>query len=85
MSIAKRVSDDDESWRQAAACKGRDTEMFYPAVGYPGPAAAKAVCHGCAIRSQCLEYALANGERFGVWGGLSPQERRRLRRSRATG
>jgi WhiB family redox-sensing transcriptional regulator len=41
------------------------------------------VCRGCEVRQQCLDYALANGEKFGIWGGLSERERRRLRRQRA--
>jgi len=41
------------------------------------------VCRGCVVREDCLEYALANGEKFGIWGGLSERERRRLRRQRA--
>ena len=44
---------------------------------------AKEVCKGCVVRGDCLEYALANGEKFGIWGGLSERERRRLRRQRA--
>ena len=41
------------------------------------------MCRGCVVREDCLEYALANGEKFGIWGGLSERERRRLRRQRA--
>jgi WhiB family redox-sensing transcriptional regulator len=41
------------------------------------------VCRGCVVRNECLEYALVNGEKFGIWGGLSERERRRLRRARA--
>ena len=44
---------------------------------------AKEVCRGCVVREDCLEYALANGEKFGIWGGMSERERRRLRRARA--
>ena len=41
---------------------------------------AKKICTGCEVKAECLEYALANDERFGIWGGLSERERRRLRR-----
>jgi WhiB family redox-sensing transcriptional regulator len=41
------------------------------------------VCRGCVVREECLEYALSNGEKFGIWGGMSERERRRLRRARA--
>jgi WhiB family redox-sensing transcriptional regulator len=44
---------------------------------------AKEVCRGCVVREDCLEYALANGEKFGIWGGMSERERRRIRRQRA--
>jgi len=44
---------------------------------------AKEVCRGCVAREDCLEYALDNGEKFGIWGGMSERERRRLRRARA--
>ena len=44
---------------------------------------AKEVCRGCVVREECLEYALANGEKFGIWGGMSERERRRIRRQRA--
>src|SRR5204863_4410470 len=44
---------------------------------------AKEVCRGCVVREDCLEYALANGEKFGIWGGMSERERRRIRRARA--
>ena len=44
---------------------------------------AKEVCRGCIVREDCLEYALLNGEKFGIWGGMSERERRRIRRQRA--
>jgi WhiB family transcriptional regulator, redox-sensing transcriptional regulator len=44
---------------------------------------AKRVCLSCEVRSECLEYALAHDERFGIWGGLSERERRRLKRRSA--
>ena len=44
---------------------------------------AKAFCAGCVVREDCLEYALRNGEKFGIWGGMSERERRRIRRQRA--
>ncbi len=41
------------------------------------------MCRGCVVREECLEFALANGEKFGIWGGMSERERRRVRRQRA--
>lgn len=71
-------------WRNKAACRDEDTELFFP-TGKTGPAIlqteeAKAVCRRCEVREQCLDWALENGADFGVWGGLSEDERRALRR-----
>lgn len=69
-------------WRDAAACRDADTAIFFRERG-ENATAAKAVCAGCPVREACLEYALVAFERFGVWGGLSEVERRRLRAKRA--
>jgi WhiB family redox-sensing transcriptional regulator len=66
-----------------ANCLGCDPDLFFPARG-ESCADAKAVCRGCRVRVECLEYALALGEKHGIWGGLSERERRRLRRRRAS-
>jgi WhiB family redox-sensing transcriptional regulator len=73
-------------WRQRAACLDEDPELFFP-VGSTGPALeqlerAKQVCHGCDVIDDCLEWALETNQDAGVWGGLSEDERRSLRRSR---
>jgi WhiB family redox-sensing transcriptional regulator len=73
------VSDD---WRDSALCAQTDPDAFYPAKG-GSTRAAKQICTRCDVREQCLEYALANGEDQGVWGGLSAVERRRLKRDAA--
>jgi WhiB family transcriptional regulator, redox-sensing transcriptional regulator len=75
------------SWRQSAACLGGDPELFFP-VGTSGPAvlqveAAKAVCRGCPVAAPCLTWALDAGVEHGVWGGLTEEERRALRRRRS--
>ena len=76
-------SDSDESsWQLQANCLGVDPDLFFPERG-ASTKEAKAVCRGCTVREDCLEYALANGEKFGIWGGLSERERRRIRRQRA--
>jgi WhiB family redox-sensing transcriptional regulator len=70
------------TWMSRAACTGLATreDLFFPARGEAtGPA--KAICRGCSVRADCLDFAMINGEKFGVWGGLSGRERRRLRRS----
>lgn len=72
----------DNSWMDDACCRGIDPDLFYPERG-ESTAEAKAVCQGCPVRGQCLEYALTSPvEKHGVWGGLSEYERRRLRRQR---
>ena len=68
-------------WRQHAACRGLDPEIFYPASDEEAEAA-KAVCAQCVVASACLEHALAHREREGVWGGATERERRRIHRQR---
>jgi WhiB family redox-sensing transcriptional regulator len=69
------------AWRQRAACRGVDPDIFYPASDEEAEAA-KAICAQCPVREACLEYALANRERDGVWGGATERERRRIIRQR---
>ncbi len=71
----------DRSWQARANCMGVDPDLFFPERG-ASTREAKEVCRGCVVREDCLEFALANGEKFGIWGGMSERERRRLRRSR---
>ncbi|MBI4101307.1 WhiB family transcriptional regulator [Candidatus Microgenomates bacterium] len=75
---------DDESWKLEGACKDRPAAEFFPANG-EGVAKAKTLCKVCAVRTECLEYALAHGIEHGVWGGTSARERRRLRQQRQLG
>src|SRR5579875_2332466 len=72
----------DRSWQAQANCMGVDPDLFFPERG-ASTREAKEVCRGCVVREDCLEYALANGEKFGIWGGLSERERRKIRRRRA--
>lgn len=71
----------NQTWRQHAACKGVDPEIFYP-ISDEEAEVAKSVCRGCSVRQLCLEYALGSRERDGVWGGATERERRRLLRQR---
>ncbi|WP_436694781.1 MULTISPECIES: WhiB family transcriptional regulator [unclassified Geodermatophilus] len=73
----------DDAWRLDALCAETDPEAFFPEKG-GSTREAKRVCSGCEVRAECLESALANDERFGIWGGLSERERRRLRLQRQT-
>jgi WhiB family redox-sensing transcriptional regulator len=72
----------DRTWQRQANCMGVDPDLFFPERG-ASTREAKEVCRGCVVREDCLEYALANGEKFGIWGGLSERERRKIRRRRA--
>jgi WhiB family redox-sensing transcriptional regulator len=74
-------------WRDKAACLTADPELFFP-VGNTGPAVdqiekAKAVCARCSVTEMCLQYALETNQDSGVWGGLSEDERRALKRRAA--
>jgi WhiB family redox-sensing transcriptional regulator len=70
---------EDASWQERALCAQTDPEAFFPEKG-GSTREAKKVCLTCEVRGECLDSALANDERFGIWGGLSERERRRLRR-----
>ncbi|MFE1781282.1 WhiB family transcriptional regulator [Streptomyces sp. NPDC059506] len=75
------------NWRNCSACREEDPELFFP-IGNTGPALlqteeAKAVCRRCPVRETCLQWALEIGEDSGVWGGLSEDERRAVKRRAA--
>jgi WhiB family redox-sensing transcriptional regulator len=74
-------------WRHHAACRDEDPELFFP-IGNTGPALlqideAKRVCQHCSVMEPCLQWALESGQDSGVWGGLSEDERRALKRRSA--
>ena len=74
--------DDEEGalgWQERALCAQTDPEAFFPEKG-GSTREAKRVCMSCEVRAECLEYALAKDERFGIWGGLSERERRRVKK-----
>ena len=66
-------------WQERALCAQTDPEAFFPEKG-GSTREAKRICSGCEVKAECLEYALQHDERFGIWGGLSERERRRLKR-----
>ena len=72
----------DTGWKDLSNCLGVDPDLFFPERG-ASTREAKEVCRGCEVRIDCLEYALQNGEKFGIWGGMSERARRRIRRQRA--
>ena len=81
----RMVDWDGDDWREGAACRDTDPELFFP-VGTTGLAveqieAAKSVCLACDSQQPCLEFALATNQESGVWGGTSEDERRKLRKA----
>lgn len=71
----------DDEWTAHAACRDMNPDIFFPTRG-EDVRPAKRVCAGCPVRQQCLDYALDNQEKYGIWGGTGERERRRLRRER---
>lgn len=76
---AQLFDDGPLAWQRDALCAQTDPEAFFPEKG-GSTREAKAVCESCTVRAECLEYALEHDERFGIWGGLSERERRKIRR-----
>ncbi len=69
------------SWQDYANCRGADADLFFPERG-ASTRKAKAICTACEVKDECLDFAIQNGEKFGIWGGMSERERRRVRRAR---
>lgn len=69
----------EAGWQDQALCAQTDPEAFFPEKG-GSTREAKRVCRSCEVQAECLEYALENDERFGIWGGLSERERRKVKR-----
>lgn len=98
VTFTRRPAIRDQCWRDHAACRGADPELFFPA---PPPAGrgkavrealalaevstreAKAICDRCPVRRQCLQSAMERGERHGIWGGLNEDERKALKEAPA--
>ncbi|MBO0804776.1 MAG: WhiB family transcriptional regulator [Nocardiopsaceae bacterium] len=74
-------------WIEAGACLNADPDLFFPvATGEMGSrqaAQAQRICERCQVRRECLEYAMANSQVHGIWGGTTPEDRIRLRRQRS--
>ncbi|MEP6477808.1 MAG: WhiB family transcriptional regulator [Rhodoglobus sp.] len=80
--VRQAVQDEDDNplaWQSDSLCAQTDPEAFFPEKG-GSTRDAKKICGSCEVRNRCLEYALENDERFGIWGGLSERERRKLRK-----
>ena len=78
--VRQPTGDDNAlAWQSDALCAQTDPEAFFPEKG-GSTRDAKRICTSCEVRAEFLEYALQNDERFGIWGGLSERERRKLKR-----
>ncbi len=87
--MAMAMADWDMGWQYRASCRGEEAEMFFAPNYFERKeekdlreARAKAICAACPVRVECLEYALANREPHGIWGGLNESERKALIRER---
>tara|TARA_Y100000361_G_scaffold152765_1_gene172992 strand:+ start:150 stop:443 length:294 start_codon:yes stop_codon:yes gene_type:complete len=67
-------------WMKKGSCRGLQTDIFYHEQGHLNINTAKAICSGCSIREQCLDYAMRNQELYGIWGGYTTSERSVLRK-----
>lgn len=76
-----RPTTGDTTWMTRGNCLGVSADLFFPERG-ASTREARGVCAGCAVREECLAYALANEIRFGIWGGTSERERRKMRKQR---
>ncbi|MCI5825458.1 MAG: WhiB family transcriptional regulator [Arcanobacterium sp.] len=74
----------DRSWMEDALCAQTDPDIFYPEKG-GSTAPATSVCNNCSVRAECLEYAVSNDIRHGIWGGTSDNDRKRIARERRVG
>ena len=80
-SIIEELIGGMPSWTEEANCKGADADIFFPERG-ASTRKAKSICRACSVQEDCLEFAIENSEKFGIWGGLSERERRRIKRQR---
>lgn len=71
-------------WMARGLCAQTDPEAFFPVKG-GSTGEAKRICNRCEVRQECLDHALANDLRYGIWGGTSDRERQRLKRDRQRG
>ena len=79
--LIEALAIDELSWQDYANCRVADADLFFPERG-ASTRRAKAICAACEVKPQCLAFAIRHGEKFGIWGGMSERERRRVRRER---
>ena len=80
--LLEMINGQDLAWQDLANCCGADPDLFFPERG-ASTRTAKGICRECSVRNECLEFAIVSSEKFGIWGGLSERERRKIRRQRA--
>ncbi len=71
----------DMAWQDFANCRGADPDLFFPERG-ASTRVAKTICRECSVQAECLEFAIVSSEKFGIWGGMSERERRKIRKQR---
>ena len=81
-SLIDALAVDDLAWQDYSNCAGADADLFFPERG-ASTRKAKAICNACQVKAECLEFAIQQSEKFGIWGGLSERERRRIRKERS--
>ena len=80
--LLELMASDDLAWQDLANCRGADPDLFFPERG-ASTRTAKSICRECSVQAECLEFAIVSSEKFGIWGGLSERDRRKIRRERA--
>jgi len=81
-TTAERIGvDPRDDWKASALCAEGDPDEWFPERN-ESPLAAQSICSRCPVRTECLEYAIVNDERYGVWGGTLPADREEIRKSR---
>ena len=80
--LIEALAVEDLGWQDYANCRGADADLFFPERG-ASTRKAKGICAACQVQVDCLEFAVTKSEKFGIWGGLSERERRKIRKQRA--
>ena len=80
--LLEMMNGQDLAWQDLANCRGADPDLFFPERG-ASTRTAKGICRECSVQNECLEFAIVSSEKFGIWGGMSERERRKIRRQRA--
>jgi WhiB family redox-sensing transcriptional regulator len=80
--LLEMMNGQDLAWQDLSNCRGADPDLFFPERG-ASTRTAKGICRECSVKNECLEFAIVSSEKFGIWGGMSERERRKIRRQRA--